>query len=217
MLPILACLASLNPITICIDPGHVSEVGAGTRGRKTTELKVVWEVAVKLQDRLTAQGYRVVMTKKSLEERVTNTQRAQIANTSKASLFLRLHCDAVGGSGFAVYYPDRQGKAKDGSVGPSASVLSASKPIAQSLHRSLAQGLKGSLADRGLFTDRATLIGGKQGALTGSIFSKVPVVLVEMAVLTNPKDEEFIAGTAGQKLFVSSLEAGIDAALKRRS
>ena len=34
----------------------------------------------------------------------------------------------------------------------------------------------------GVKTDRQTAIGGKQGALTGSVFSEVPVVTVEMLV-----------------------------------
>jgi len=39
------------------------------------------------------------------------------------------------------------------------------------------------LKDGGVRGDSKTLIGSKQGALTGSIFSQVPIVTIEMVVL----------------------------------
>lgn len=207
-------LGSGKPV-ICIDPGHISEVGPGTRGRHVTELEIAWDVALKLRTKLIGLGYDVVMTKKSLREYVTNKRRATIANEAHADYMVRLHCDASSGSGFASFYPAVQGTA-DGVRGPSALVLRVSHDYAQRFHAALAASLQGKLRDQGLKTDAATAVGSKHGgALIGSIYSKVPVVLVEMVVLTNPKDEDFISAESGQDAMADALAAGVQAALKR--
>jgi N-acetylmuramoyl-L-alanine amidase len=207
-------MASGKPV-ICIDPGHPSEVGRGTQGKKYTEIAVVWKVALLLKKKLEADGYRVVLTKKTEEEMVRNKRRAEIANASHAALLVRLHCDAEGGSGFRTYYPSRQGQVK-GFRGPSAGVLRSSRVAASAFHRAAMASLGGMVANRGLKTDLATAIGAKQGALTGSIYSKVPVLLVEMLVLTNPSEEEFLSDHDGFEKLAEALRQGVHAAVRKR-
>ncbi len=204
--------AMLAPPVICIDPGHPSENGVGTRGRFLTELEVCWQVAVKLKGKLQADGYTVVMTKSSMGEKVTNKRRAEIANKAGAALMLRLHCDAGTGRGFASYYPDRVGKVGKVS-GPPKFVLESSKQLAAPLHRAAVDVLKEHLPNAGLKTDRQTMIGGKQGALTGSIYARVPTVLVEMCVLQNSKDEAFMRSKQGYEIMAEALRAGVRAAV----
>lgn len=204
--------AQLKGKVICIDPGHPSEVGRGTRGKKLTEMEVVWNMALMVRTRLEKMGAKVVLTKDGLEQMVRNKDRAAVANRAKADLMLRLHCDAAAGSGFATYYPTQQGKSQ-GVTGPSSALLKRLKPIASRFHAALAEGMKGHLADHGLKSDTKTLIGGRQGALTGSVFSAVPVVLVELVVLTNPKDEAFIASPNGQTRFAEALAKAVVAAV----
>ena len=154
------------PPTICLDPGHPSEVGVGTQGKRLTELHANWTVALRLRDLLRKDGYRVVMTKESERERVTNRRRAEVANAAGAALMVRLHCDGSPRPGFAVYFPDRQGRS-GGRTGPSAAVLARTAPLARRFHAALAQGLKGSLVDQGLMSDIKTAVGGRQGAVDG--------------------------------------------------
>ncbi|MBX3118894.1 MAG: N-acetylmuramoyl-L-alanine amidase [Fimbriimonadaceae bacterium] len=208
------CLPS-HAQTICIDPGHPSEVGRGASGKRITEIKAVWLVAVELQKLLEKEGYKVVLTKKSEDEFVRNQRRAEIANNAKADLLLRLHCDAAPTSGFASYYPSKQGTAK-GKTGPSKDVIKKSGEAAKMFHPAAIKVLKGKLKDRGLKTDLHTAVGAKQGALTGSIFSKVPVILVEMAVLSNDSDDRFMSSKAGQQQMAKALLAGIKAAVPRK-
>ena len=209
---LLPFLSAPKPV-VCIDPGHTSEVGSGTRGKRLTELRFAWDVAVDLRARLLADGVTVVMTKSRIDERVTNHRRSDIANASGAALFVRLHCDAATNSGSTTYYPDRQGRAQ-GKIGPSREVLATTRRLAPAFHRAYAQTVRaGGLVDNGLKSDIYTAIGSKQGALTGSIFSHVPVVLVEMVVLTNPRDEAFALSKRGRATIVSGLEAGTLAAL----
>jgi N-acetylmuramoyl-L-alanine amidase len=209
----LGCVAFSQQV-VCIDPGHPSEVGEGTTGKKLTEMHAVWVEALLLRDRLQALGYKVVLTKKSEKEFVKNRARAEIANKAHADLMVRLHCDASNGSGFASYSPTQAGRSA-GVSGPSAQVIKASQKCARLFHEALAAGLRGKLRDNGLKSDLATAVGAKQGALTGSIFSKVPVVLVEMVVLTNAKDEAFLLGKEGQEAMADALAAGVVAALKK--
>lgn len=185
----------------------------GTRGKTLTEVGVVWDIAKRLKARLEADGKTVVLTKDAERRYVANRRRAEIANAKGADIMVRLHCDAQGGSGFAVYWPDQQGRSQ-GRTGPSLDVIAKTGPIARRFHAALASGLKGLLRDNGLKSDRATLVGGKQGALTGSIFSEVPVVLIEMCVLTNPKDEAFMAVPANRERVAAALAKAINAGLK---
>ena len=196
-------------IVICIDPGHPSEVNSGyTVQNGTTETHVDWLVAVRLKTILESQGYTVVMTKNSEKELVKNKERALIANRAHANLMIRLHCDAGTSSGYALYYPDRQGTAQ-GKTGPTPDVISASKTAAESLLIGIEPALSGHLASGGVRGDSRTLIGSRQGALTGSIFSQVPVVTIEMLVLSNPKDAAFAKSKNGPEILAQAISKGI--------
>lgn len=183
----------------------------GAEGRRSAEVTVAWEVSEALTKALQAKGYRVICTKSLELQMVSDRLRAQIANHFRSDLLVRLHCDAGPGSGFAVYYPDRQGKV-NGFRGPSPRVLKASRERAVAFHRAMAAKLRGRLRDRGLQPDTATAIGARQGALTGSIYAEIPVLLVEMVVITNPKDENFILSARGRKRMVEALVDGVVAA-----
>jgi len=198
---------------VCIDPGHPSEVGIGTRGRRLTEVGFAWVVAQRMRDLLRERGAEVALTKRAERQKVLNKDRARIANAFRADLMVRLHCDAEAGSGTATFFPDRQGRAADGKRGPSREVIAASRAVAPVFHRGMMAALAGGLKDKGVFPDTRTYVGGKQGALTGSIYSEVPVVLVEMCVLTNPRDEAFVASAAGRERMARALAAGVEAAL----
>lgn len=201
--------------TVCIDPGHPSEVGQGTTGKRLSEMHANWVEALLLKERLEKRGIKVVMTKRSESEFVRNKTRAETANKAQADLMVRLHCDSASGSGFTCYYPSQKGKV-DGITGPSDAVLKISKSKALLFHTAVAAVLKGKLRDNGLKGDLATAVGHKQGALTGSIYSKVPVVLIEMVVLTNRADEAFLSSKKGQAEMADALAAGVLAVLGSR-
>jgi N-acetylmuramoyl-L-alanine amidase len=196
---------------VCIDPGHPSEKNDGfALANGLREVTVNWSVAVLLQQELKNDEITVVMTKQNEHEFVTNENRAAIANESHANLFLRLHADAGDSTGFTIYYPRKQGSSH-GITGPGADVLRSSAKAAKLLHQSFAEMLRDKLRDNGIHGDEETLIGGRQGALTGSIFSKVPTVLIEMAFLTNPADAEWIKQQSNQLLMAKALAAGVRA------
>ena len=195
--------------TIVIDPGHPSEVSSGaTVQNGTSEVHIAWEVALRLATLLRAQGYNVLLTKPTERTMVTNVERAKVGNAAKAALVIRLHCDASPDSGYAIYHADRQATVK-GHTGPSGEVIRESAAAAESVHVSMSRMLRGKLKDGGVRGDSRTFIGGKQGALTGSVFSDVPVVLVEMVTLSNAHDAAFIKDAAGQSLMAQALANGV--------
>ena len=202
----------LTGLVVCVDPGHTSETSEGTASRdgKLTERHVNWVVGQRLTALLRAEGATVVVTKASENQVVTNRKRAEIANAAHAALFLRLHCDSGEQSGLATYYPDRQGR-RFGVTGPSPTVMAASHRAAQIFQPAVIAALHGSLKNVGIKGDSKTGVGGKQGALTGSIFAQVPALTVEMCVLTNAHDYKFIRTAAGQDEMAHALLAGVEA------
>jgi N-acetylmuramoyl-L-alanine amidase len=202
--------ASARPPVVCIDPGHPSEVASGTEVQNgTNETHVAWVVALRLQKILEAKGYAVCLTKSAEGELVRNRDRALVANRAGAALMVRLHCDASTDRGFAIYHPDRQAT-RDGVKGPSPRVIGESARAAAAMHDGMAEVLRGLLKDGGVRGDSQTFVGGQQGgALTGSIFSEVPVVLIEMVVLSNPEDAEFIKAEAGQQKMAEAIASGV--------
>jgi N-acetylmuramoyl-L-alanine amidase len=209
----LLCSILASAQVVCIDPGHPSENGLGTKGKRITEVRAAWLVALELQKLLERDGFTVILTKKSELEKKTNRERAEVANAAKADLMVRLHCDAASGSGFSVHYPSQAGKVR-AKTGPSAAVIQASGRLAKPFHSAMRKSLSGTLRDRGLRTDLQTMIGKRQGALTGSIYSEVPVVLVEMCKLQEAKDDLFMASPEGRKKMAEALHAGVRAALR---
>jgi N-acetylmuramoyl-L-alanine amidase len=195
--------------TIVIDPGHPSEVSSGANVQNgTSEVHVAWQVAQQLSAILTARGYRVVMTKSREKQMVTNIERAAIGNRETAALVVRLHCDASSDSGYAIYYPDRTGTAH-GKTGPSADVMQRSATAAESTHVSMARTLGNRLKDGGVRGDSKTAVGSQQGALTGSIFSNMPVVLIEMVTLSNARDAQFIKNVDNRNLMARAIADGV--------
>lgn len=104
---------------IALDPGHAPTTN-GTdpdTGLVTSEyenepeMRDVWDVSQLVAKELKKRGYRVVFTKKSLDEHITLDERARRANAAHAALAVSIHDQAGsnGGIGFdsgnnTVYY-----------------------------------------------------------------------------------------------------------------
>ena len=202
-------LPAVNSPVVCIDPGHPSEVNSGfTVQNGTTETHIDWVIAQKLRTILVARGVSVVLTKSSEKQLVKNKERALIANRANADLMVRLHCDSSPDQGYAVYYPDRQGTAQ-GKTGPSREVMARSHEAANTMDSAMGKALEGVLKNGGVRGDSQTAIGSKQGALTGSIFSLVPVLTIEMVVLSHKSDAALIQTEAGQNKMAQAIADGI--------
>jgi N-acetylmuramoyl-L-alanine amidase len=69
--------------------------------------------------------------------------------------------------------------------------------------------LAGKLRLNQVKTDSQTLVGSRQGALTGSVFAQVPTVVIEMIYLSNPSDAEFIRSDENRDLVAKGILEGI--------
>ncbi|MCU0316316.1 MAG: N-acetylmuramoyl-L-alanine amidase [Fimbriimonadaceae bacterium] len=201
---------------ICLDPGHPSENGIGAKGKYISELQLVWNVSLLTKPLLEKAGYEVVLTKATRDEKVTNRRRAEIGNEAKADLMIRIHADAGNHSGFATFYPHRQARVQ-GVLGPPTAILHQMKTLAPSFHKAAYGELMGKLKDLGVQTEAKTAIGARQGALTGSVFSKVPVLLLELCVVTNDQDSKFASTKEGQEAFARAILAGTRATVPLRT
>ncbi len=202
--------------TVALDPGHPSETSQGASGPNgATEIRVNWAVALRLRALLEEAGYSVVLTKLAEDELVTNRHRAETGTLHDADIMIRLHCDAGEHRGTATFYPDRQGR-RWGVTGPSPEVISRSEALARAFHPAVIRALGPGWPDLGIKGDSKTFVGSQQGALTGSIFSTIPVVTVEMVVITQPDDEAFISSPRGQARMARALFSGVEAYFSTR-
>lgn len=203
-----------TPFVIAIDPGHPSETSDGCNHFGVSELQICWEVALKLEKLIAAEPrLRSIKTRDHVETRVTNRERAEIANAGSSAVMVRLHCDSGKGSGCTVYYPDKPGKIQ-GVTGPSRDIIEQSQLAAQSMQEGLKEILGKELLMNPVKTDSVTFVGSKQGALTGSIFAKVPAIVVEMVYLSNASDAAFISNPVKQDLMARGILTGLKKFLK---
>ncbi len=196
-------------IVICLDPGHTVGIGRGnTEHFGQTESMIVWEIALMLEEGLIERGFEVHKTRGDLFKEVSIEKRAELANSIDADLFLSLHTDLGGFSGYAFYVPDEPGVYKK-KAGPGESVRIKSRKIAEKLDEKIKQ--VGPLQSLGVRSEEITYYGNKHGgSLPISILSEVPVITLELGFLDNEVDGPFLASDEGKQLWVDKLLEAMD-------
>lgn len=202
--------------TICIDAGHQRygnnaleaigpgsstrkpKVTSGTEGKYThkAESEVNLETAKKLKTILISRGYKVVMVRESQDVNISNIQRAEIANKSNANLAIRIHCDGSGNSalhGYFILTPSSSNKFL------SSSIVNSSLRLTKCLLPAI-QKTTGA-TNRGI---------SYRDDLTGTNWSKVPTVLVEMGEMSNKQEDYALSTPAYQEKMATGMADGID-------
>ncbi|WP_342575524.1 N-acetylmuramoyl-L-alanine amidase [Solibacillus sp. FSL K6-1781] len=154
---------------IFIDPGHGGQ-DPGAIGAKSREAVNVLKVALALEKKLIAQGYEVRLSRRT-DTYLSLTQRAQLANTWGADIFLSLHDNSAvnqTATGFETFIFNGQ--------------ISANT-IKLQLHVHKAIVSKLGLRDRGM----------KQANFAVIRLTKMPAVLIEYGFISNLDDEKIIA------------------------
>ena len=179
-----------------------AKVTSGATGVSThvDESKRNLQIALVLQKVLESRGVKVVMVRTSQNVNISNSERAKIANNAHAALFIRLHCDSVGSSthGVLTLRPAKNWYKGVDIVGPS-------KTAASDVHKAVLASTGAS--DRGI-TPRSDQ--------TGFNWSKVPAVIVEMGVMSNPDEDRKLGTSAYQKTLADGMANGIMKFLKSR-
>lgn len=180
--------------TIAIDPGHGgSDAGAiGPTG--VTEKSVTFNIARKLQKLLTEAGAKVVMTRTTDKDvafaeatAVEELQaRCDIANKAKADIFVSIHMDAFvnqqasGTTGY--YYPKTNGDER--------------------LARFVRAGVIGQLKTDDRTTRTCNFYVVKH--------TDMPATLIEVAFISNPKEEQLLKSEAGVEKAAKGIYNGIE-------
>ncbi|NLT94091.1 MAG: SH3 domain-containing protein [Clostridia bacterium] len=171
--------------TIVIDPGHGSiqpggwtDPGAIGKNLNLKERDVNLAGALKLQQLLTQQGAKVVMTHSTGSTHLSLAGRAEVANNIGADIFVSIHSNSNNNSaisGTTVYY-----------YAPTwHSELASQRWLRQRLALSIQNELvkAGGRKDNGILEENYAVLRE----------TKVPSVLVEMAYLSNPEEERLLA------------------------
>lgn len=201
---------------ICIDAGHQRygnnaleaigpgssirkpKVTSGTEGKYThkAESEVNLETAKKLKTILISKGYKVVMVRESQDVNISNIQRAEIANKSNADLAIRIHCDGSGNSalhGYFILTPSSSNRFL------SSSIVNSSLRLTKCLLPAIQKATGAN--NRGI---------SYRDDLTGTNWSKVPTVLVEMGEMSNKQEDYALSTPAYQEKMATGMANGID-------
>jgi N-acetylmuramoyl-L-alanine amidase len=211
--------------TIVIDAGHGGD-DAGAKGAQgTLEKTVTLGVARRLKAAIEARlGVRVLLTRDG-DQPVPSDQRAALANNNKADLFISLHANASvrpGVAGVEVFYLTLEGygaEAQRAATGRADSlpVLGGGTrdieitpwEMAQARHidqsAAFARAVEAALHDRVPMSARPL----QQAPLRVLVGANMPAVLVEMGFLTNPREEQQLAGDERQNTIAQALVDGI--------
>src|SRR6266566_4038540 len=169
---------------VVIDAGHGGFDRGGIPRQLVQEKTMTLDVAQRLEEVLTAYGYRVVMTRDS-DVFVPLGTRVAIANSYRNAIFVCIHFNAArrgSASGIETYFYSSQ-----------------SLPLASAIHYYVAGGAPSSnrgVRRRGFYVLRKTT---------------VPAVLVECGFLTNPTEGEYVQTVSYRQKLAEEIAAGVRA------
>lgn len=201
---------------IVIDAGHQTHgmsatepngPGSKTRKAKVTggasgvathlpEYKLNLQVAKKLRKELEKRGYKVIMVRTKNNVKLSNVDRAKIANKNKADAFIRIHANSANSrsvKGALTIAPQNSNPYLSKSVRKKSQTLS--KKVLKAYCK--ATGAK----SRGVMYTNT---------MTGINWCKVPVTIVEMGFMSNPSEDRKMATASYQKKIVKGIANGID-------
>jgi len=167
---------------VVIDAGHGGHDRGGIPGQKVPEKEMTLDVAQRLKSVLTANGYRVVMTRES-DVFVPLPTRVAIANSYRNAIFVCIHFNSTqraGADGIETYFYSRD-----------------SLPLASAVHYFVAGGAPSpnrGVRRRGYYVLRKT---------------SVPAVLVECGFLTNPTEAAYAQNTTYRQKLAEEIAAGV--------
>ena len=184
-----------SPVIICIDPGHQQKadlstenvgqgstvqkpkVTGGTQGILTgkPEYKLTLEASIILGKFLEKKGFKVVFTRTTNKVNLSNKERAEFASRNRSALFIRIHADGSTNRnvrGFSILTP------------------SSKNPYTQTIYKDSLKASQFILED--IKEDGDVKVNGIsfRDDLSGTNWSHVPAVLIEVGFMTNPIEDK---------------------------
>jgi len=215
--------------TVVIDPGHGGK-DPGSAGKQATEKEVVLAIALKLGKYMESSmpDVRVIYTRKT-DEFIPLHERAEIANSNKADLFISIHANGtpnplVSGTETLVLGLHRAGenfevaKKENGVIlleddynthyegfDPNSSESYIIFSLMQNLYFkqsfNIASLIQEQFRDRAHRKDRSV----KQQGLLVLARTSMPGVLIETGFITNPDEEKYLMSEEGQDFIASAI------------
>ncbi len=219
--------AAPKPVVV-IDPGHGgSDPGAiGQNGAR--EATVILAAAQALAKALEERGkYEVVLTRDG-EKRLAHAERSEIARRAKADLFISLHADAHedpkvrGGSVYTLSAEGTARSAKEAQAGGDNIVfdlnIGSAPPGVSNILYNLAQRKTGTESEKFAQTLIAKLTGvtplvnnsHRRDNFKVLLAPDVPAVLLELAFISNAKDEANLRSEAWREKTAGAIADAID-------
>ena len=201
---------------IVIDAGHQTRamsatepIGPGSSQRKAKvtggasgcvthlpEYKLNLQVAKKLQKELVKRGYKVIMVRTKNIVRMSNVQRAKVANKYKADAFIRIHANSAGSSSV-------KGALTIAPASNNRYMTKANRKASQKLSKKVLKAMCKTTGAK----NRGVMY---TNSMTGINWCKVPVTIVEMGFMSNPSEDRKMAKASYQKKIVKGIADGID-------
>ena len=201
---------------IVIDAGHQTRamsatepIGPGSSQRKAKvtggasgcvthlpEYKLNLQVAKRLQKELVNRGYKVIMVRTKNNVRMSNVQRAKVANKYKADAFIRSHANSAGSSSV-------KGALTIAPASNNRYMTKANRKASQKLSKKVLKAMCKTTGAK----NRGVMY---TNSMTGINWCKVPVTIVEMGFMSNPSEDRKMAKASYQKKIVKGIADGID-------
>lgn len=175
-------------------------VSGGTQGSVTglAEYELNLRVALALRDVLVEKGYTVVMVRETNEVKISNAERAMLANLAGADVNLRIHANgdedtSVKGAMSVCQTPQNPYNAE---------IYEQCRLLSDEVLQAFCQGT--GISQRSVW---------ETDTMTGTNWASVPTTILEMGFMTNAEDEAIMADAGFAAKAAVAIAAGIEAYL----
>ena len=221
----LSVQVGLKVKRVIIDAGHGGHDTGAIGPKGTREKDVVLAIALKLRDKLQAEGFEALMTRET-DKFVALEDRARFANRKKGDLFVSIHCNAnksrklrgtetytlnVSSDRYAIRLAARENASSERSLSDLQFILAdlATKANTEDSTR-LAKAINARVVEAmGDGRRKGRDLGVKQALFYVLLGVRRPSVLVETAFLSHPREEQELKEPARQQAIADGIASGI--------